>query len=77
MKNPHKVEEVDERTPQEVFDNLQSLEYQAKEIIEALQEEFWKDDIEDVFGFVDENSYDYILYHRLTKEERLEYEELA
>ena len=76
VKNPHKVEKVDERTPQEVFDNLQSLEYQAKEIIEALQEEFWKDDIEDVFGFVDENSYDYILYHRLTKEERLEYEEL-
>ena len=76
VKNPHKVEEVDERTPQEVYDNLRSLGHQANDILDALLEEFWKDDIEDVFGFVDEDSDDYILYHRLTEEERHEYFEL-
>ena len=76
VKNPHKVEEVDERTPEEVYDNLRSLGHQANDILDALLEEFWKDDIEDVFGFVDEDSDDYILYHRLTEEERHEYFEL-
>ena len=66
-----------ERTPQEVFENLNNLQYQANDILEALQEEFWKDDIENVFGFVDENSDDYIVNYRLTKEERREYDELA
>ena len=74
--NPHKVEEVDERTPEEVYDNLRSLGHQANDILDALLEEFWKDDIEDVFGFADEDSDDYILYHRLTEEERHEYFEL-
>ena len=77
VKNPNKVEEKDERTPQEVFENLNNLHYQANDILEALQEEFWKDDIENVFGFVDENSDDYIVNYRLTKEERREYDELA
>lgn len=76
VKNPNKVEEVDERTPQEVFESLQSLRCEADDIMEALQEEFWKDDIEDVFGFVDEDSDDYIIHHRLTKEERHEYDKL-
>ena len=76
VKNPHKVEEVDERTPEEVYDNLRSLGHQANDILDALLEEFWKDDIEDVFGFADEDSDDYILYHRLTEEERHEYFEL-
>ena len=77
VKNPNKVKEKDERTPQEVFENLNNLQYQANDILEALQEEFWKDDIENVFGFVDENSDDYIVNYRLTKEERREYDELA
>ena len=77
VKNPNKVEEKDERTPQEVFENLNNLQYQANDIMEALQEEFWKDDIEDVFGFADENSDDYIVNHRLTKEEKREYDELV
>ena len=76
VKNPNKVEEVDERTPQEVFESLQSLRCEADDIMEALQEEFWKDDIEDVFGFADEDSDDFIIHHRLTKEERHEYDEL-
>ena len=76
VKNPHKVEEVDERTPEEVYDNLRSLGHQANDILDALLEEFWKDDIEDVFGFAEEDSDDYILYHRLTEEERHEYFEL-
>ena len=76
VKNPHKVEEVDERTPDEVYDNLRSLGHQANDILDSLLEEFWKDDIEDVFGFADEDSDDYILYHRLTEEERHEYFEL-
>jgi len=70
------VEEVDERTPEEVYDNLRSLGHQANDILDSLLEEFWKDDIEDVFGFADEDSDDYILYHRLTEEERHEYFEL-
>jgi type I restriction enzyme M protein len=76
VKNPHKVEEVDERTPEKVYDNLRSLGHQANDILDSLLEEFWKDDIEDVFGFADEDSDDYILYHRLTEEERHEYFEL-
>jgi type I restriction enzyme M protein len=77
VKNPNKVEEKDERTPQEVFENLNNLQSKADDILEALQEEFWKDDIDDVFGFADENSDDYIVNHRLTKEERREYDELV
>ena len=63
VKNPHKVEEVDERTPQEVFDSILSLGGEADEILETIQEEFWKDDIDDVFGFVDEDSDDYIIHY--------------
>lgn len=76
VKNPHKVEEVDERTPQEVFDNILALGSEADEIMETLQEEFWKDDIDDVFGFVDEDSDDYIIHHRFTAEEKAEYDAL-
>ena len=51
--NPHKVEEVDERTPQEVYDNLRSL-------IMIKQTHFWmpfinnlkKTDIEDYLLFL-------------------------
>ena len=76
VKNPHKVEEVDERTPQEVFDNILSLGCEAGEIMGTIQEEFWKDDIDDVFGFVDEDSDDYIIHHRFTEEEKAEYNAL-
>ena len=76
VKNPHKVEEIDERTPQEVFDNILSLSSEADEILETIQEEFWKDDIDDVFGFVDEDSDDYIIHHRFTAEEKAEYDAL-
>jgi type I restriction enzyme M protein len=76
VKNPHKVEEVDERTPQEVFDNIMSLGSEADEILGTIQEEFWKDDIDDVFGFVDEDSDDYIIHHCLTEEEKAEYDAL-
>ena len=77
VKNPHKVEEVDERTPQEVFDNIMSLGCEAGEIMNTIQEEFWKDDIDDVFGFVDEDSDDYIIHHRFTEEEKAEYDMLS
>ena len=77
VKNPHKVEEVDERTPQEVFDNIMSLGCEAGEIMNTIQEEFWKDDIDDVFGFVDEDSDDYIIHHCLTDEEKAEYDMLS
>ena len=76
VKNPHKIEEVDERTPQEVFDNIMSLGGEAGEIMDTIQEEFWKDDIDDVFGFVDEDSDDYIIHHRFTEEEKAEYNAL-
>ena len=76
VKNPNKVEEVDERTPQEVFDNIMSLGCEAGEIMNTIQEEFWKDDIDDVFGFVDEDSDDYIIHHRFTEEEKAEYNAL-
>ncbi len=76
VKNPHKVEEIDERTPQEVFDNILSLGSEAGEIMDTIQEEFWKDDIDDVFGFVDEDSDDYIIHHRFTEEEKAEYNAL-
>ena len=76
VKNPHKVEEVDERTPQEVFDNILALGSEAQEIMDTIQEEFWKDDIDDVFGFVDEDSDDYIIHHRFTAEEKAEYDAL-
>ena len=76
VKNPHKVEEVDERTPQEVFDNIMSLGSEADEILGTIQEEFWKDDIDDVFGFVDEDSDDYIIHHCLSEEESAEYHAL-
>ena len=77
VKNPNKVEEVDERTPAEVFYNLQFLRREAEDIMDAILEEFCKDDIEDVFGFVDENSDDYIIHHCLTDEDKLKYAELV
>ena len=76
VKNPNKVEEKDERSLKEIFESLQSLRCEADDIMDAIQEEFWKDDVENVFGFVDEDSDDYIIYHRLTEAERLEYDDL-
>ena len=76
VKNPNKVEEKDERTPAEIFDSILNLQSEANGIVEAIQEEFWKDDIEDVFGFADENSDDFIIHHRLTEEEKQEYNNL-
>ena len=58
MKNPHKVEEVDERTPGEVYASLKELEDKAAETMEELSMALWpKDENEDpLFGELIEKS---------------------
>ena len=83
VKNPHKVEEVDERTPGEIFNSLIKLEHKAEELFEKLGETLWPEDEDDgLFGEYlseeeeDEDSIDYIVKYRLTEEERREYDNL-
>lgn len=63
VKNPHKVEEVDERTPAEIFDHIEDLTIEAKEIVqEVLAWDLWPcnndDGLENLFAepidYVDE-----------------------
>lgn len=63
VKNPHKVEEVDERTPAEIFDHIEDLTIEAKEIVqEFLAWDLWPcnndDGLENLFAepidYVDE-----------------------
>jgi type I restriction enzyme M protein len=44
VKNPHKVEEVDERTPGEVYSSLMKLEDKAAETMEELSWALWPED---------------------------------
>lgn len=44
MKNPHKVEEVDERTPGEVYSSLMALEDKAAETMDELSWALWPED---------------------------------
>lgn len=44
VKNPNKVEEVDERTPSEILDNIFELESENMDIINALQEALSKEE---------------------------------
>ena len=83
VKNPHKVEEVDERTPGEIFNSLIKLEHKAEELFEKLGETLWPEDDDDsLFGEYlseeeeDEDSIDYIVKYRLTEEEKREYDNL-
>ena len=51
VKNPHKVEEVDERTPAEIFENIERLHGEADEILEdALVWDLWPEDEDDLFA---------------------------
>ncbi|MBR1463420.1 MAG: N-6 DNA methylase [Prevotella sp.] len=55
VKNPHKVEEVDERTPAEIFDNIKNLNDKASDLIkECLVWDLWPDNnddgLEDLFA---------------------------
>ena len=57
VKNPHKVEEVDERTPAEIFSSIERLHGEADEILEdALVWDLWPEDEDDLFA--DPISYD-------------------
>lgn len=84
VKNPHKVEEVDERTPGEIFKSLVKLEDRAAELMEKLGWTLWPEDEDDgLFGEYlsedeeeDEDSINYIVKYRLTEEEKREYAEL-
>ena len=84
VKNPHKVEEVDERTPGEIFNSLVKLEDRAAELMEELGWTLWPEDEDDgLFGEYlsedeeeDEDSINYIVKYRLTEEEKREYAEL-
>ena len=46
VKNPNKVEEVDERTPSEILDSIFELESENMDIINALQEALGKEEEE-------------------------------
>lgn len=51
VKNPHKVEEVDERTPGEIYSSLMKQEDRIGEIMEKLSEDLWpEDDDDNLFG---------------------------
>lgn len=84
VKNPHKVEGVDERTPGEIFNSLVKLEDRAAELMEELGWTLWPEDEDDgLFGEYlsedeeeDEDSINYIVKYRLTEEEKREYAEL-
>ena len=84
VKNPHKVEEVDERTPGEIFNSLIKLEDRAAELMEELGWTLWPEEEDDgLFGEYlsedeeeDEDSINYIVKYRLTEEEKREYAEL-
>jgi type I restriction enzyme M protein len=86
VKNPHKVEEVDERTPAQILGSLWKLRDKSNDVMFQIQADLWEDDDDDLFGLPDEyddedddedeDSIEYIVKHRLTEEERREYDEL-
>ena len=86
VKNPHKVEEVDERTPAQILGSLWKLRDKSNDVMFQIQADLWEDDDDDLFGLPDEyddedddedeDSIEYIVKHCLTEEERREYDEL-
>ena len=66
VKNPNIVEEKDERTPKEIYESLLQLQDETGDLMEELECVLWPD----------EDSMDYIVQHRLTAEEKREYDEL-
>jgi type I restriction enzyme M protein len=86
VKNPHKVVEVDERTPAQILGSLWKLRDKSNDVMFQIQADLWEDDDDDLFGLPDEydeeeddedeDSIEYIVKHRLTEEERREYDEL-
>jgi type I restriction enzyme M protein len=84
VKNPNKVEEVDERAIDEITQGIWALHNQSEKLMLAIEHDIWPDDEDDLFGLpyeyddeeVDEDSIEYIVKNRLTDEERHEYYEL-
>jgi len=84
VKNPNKVEEVDERAIDEITQGIWALHNQSEKLMLAIEHDIWPDDEDDLFGLPyeyddedkDEDSLEYIVKHRLTDEERYEYYEL-
>ena len=66
VKNPNVVEEKDERTLKEIYESLLQLQDETGDLMEELECVLWPD----------EDSMDYIVQHRLTAEEKREYDEL-
>ena len=50
VKNPNKVEEVDERTPAEILNTIWQLHDNAEELMFEIQSDLWEDDDDDLFG---------------------------
>ena len=87
VKNPNKVEEVDERTPEEIYRSLIKLEEESGELMEELGSILWsEEEFDNLFGDLfsedddydedDEDSIDYIAQHRMTAEDKQVYDEL-
>ena len=87
VKNPNKVEEVDERTPEEIYRSLIKLEEESGELMEELGSILWsEEEFDNLFGDLfseddeydedDEDSIDYIAQHRMTAEDKQVFDEL-
>ena len=50
VKNPHKVEEVDERTPAEIYASIDNLWSEAEKLQAAIFGDLWPDDEDDLFA---------------------------
>ena len=50
VKNPHKVEEVDERTPAQVFDSIWKLQEEAEVLKFKINRVLWIEDDDNLFG---------------------------
>ena len=80
VKNPNKVEEVDERAIDEITQGIWALHNQSEKLMLAIEHDIWPDDEDDLFGlpyeYDDEDSIEYIVSNRLTEEEKDEYDDL-
>ena len=87
VKNPNKVEEVDERTPEEIYMSLIKLENESSKLMEELGSILWSEEEfyshfgellseEDEDDEDDEYSIDYIAQHRMTAEDKHDFDEL-
>ncbi len=50
VKNPHKVEEVDERAIDEITQGIWALHNQSEKLMLAIEHDIWPDDEDDLFG---------------------------